>query len=66
MLLFGNCLPMRRAAGDCRLRSLNTGNVRDTGVLIDAGVCAEAGLLPVELMLEYGVEGAKMLRPPHF
>lgn len=53
--------PNRLAAGDWRLRSRSTGSVLVTGVAIDPGVYAVAGLL----LAVYGVDGAKMLFPPH-
>ena len=66
MLLPGNCLPMRRAAGDCKLKSLSTGRVLETGVIAELGVCGPAGLGLPDCRLEKGVDGAKMLLPPHF
>lgn len=56
---------MRRAAGDCKLRSFSTGSVLDTGVMTELGVCGpEAGLKFVDTPW-YGVDGVKMLLPPH-
>ena len=66
VLLLGNTRPMRRLAGDCRLRSRRTGRVRLTGVMAWPGVGGtEAGLTPDADALVKGVEGARMLRPPH-
>lgn len=49
---------IRRAAGDCRLRSLSTGNVLEIGVPADPGVGGTEELVK-------GVEGVRMLLPPH-
>ena len=57
------CLPMRRAAGEFRLRFCKPGRVRDTGVVEKPGVGGtEAGLWTAECD---GVDSARMLRPPH-
>lgn len=66
MFPIGWKLPARLAAGDCRLSSLSTGSVLLTGVIADLGVGGtDAGLTPVLRAAEYGVEGVKVVRPPH-
>lgn len=54
-------LPIRRPAGDCKLRSRSTGSVLVTGVIADPGV---GGTEPL-CAPEDGVKGVRIVLPPH-
>ena len=62
MFLGGYGRAILQVAGDCRLRSRNTGNVLATGVI------AEPGVGGTELLFTAGngVEGVRIVLPPHF
>ena len=66
MVFVGNALPMRRTAGDCRLKSRKIGSVRLMGVIADPGVGGTEMGLATEWVVGNADEGARILRPPHF
>lgn len=68
MLLFENCLPVRREVGECKFRSLIIGNALETGMLPERGVggYADDGLVPSEWQVVKGVDGARTTLPLHF
>ena len=56
----------RPELGDWRLRFRRTGKVREMGVMTDPGVDGTESPMFAAIALEYGVDGVRMVRPPHF